>query len=281
MMKEITEWGKDFLVLDEEQDFDEFALQMLRENNICGLLAVEKRVFNGEEKLYYDISGKLPLLPKEKEGFLTGQDIRMLMQSLCCLILELHAYFLEPQGILLQFEMIYKADETYFFCYNPVISECDIRERNLSAFVEDLLEYTDHEDAAAVFLSYEFYNRIKEGKNITQSLEEVLSLSLEKDSEENRPMEEAEENDILTENFGEEEAGEKEVVFDMVTFVVFAVLFLVSLGYLLFMYFGEKNIKFFEITQTKNGLLSLIFLALSILGMFVGTVHRIDIKEKK
>ena len=278
-MKEIEEWGKKYMVLvpEQEQKVDLFALQMLQENKIRGLLPLEKRVFNGEEKFYYDVSGKQSMAEEPPQQSLSGADIRMLLQSLHCLITELHFYFLDVKGILMQFEYIFKAEKEYFFCYNPSFGD-EKTERKWSMFAENLLGYTNHDDDLAVLLSYDFYRKSKEKKSILQVLEEVLSLSLESEDEE-VPM--AEEEDFLIGISGEEESEEQKKSFDVITFSIFAIWFLVSLGYLLFLFYSGENIKFSETAGTPNGRIALIFLGLSLLGMLACTVPRIDIKEKK
>ena len=279
MMKEIEELEKSYIVLmpGQEQKVDLFALQMLQENRIRGLLVFEKRVFNGEEKFYYDVSGKQSMAEEPSELSLSGAEIRMLLQSLHCLITELHSYFLDIKGILLQFEYIFREEGEYFFCYNPSFGK-EETDRNWAGFAESLLGYTNHDDDLAVLLSYEFYRKSKEKKSILQILEEVLSLSLEPEEEE-IPV--ADEGDFLIGISAEEESGEQKKSFDMITFSIFAIWFLVSISYLLFLFYSGENIKFSETAGTPNGRTALIFLGLSILGMLACNVPRIDIKEKK
>ena len=63
-----TELGKSYMILDCVEKEESFAMQMLKENHIQGLLLFEKRSFNGEVQFFYDVTDMNPLAKQMKES---------------------------------------------------------------------------------------------------------------------------------------------------------------------------------------------------------------------
>lgn len=170
-----TELGKSYMILDCVEKEESFAMQMLKENHIQGLLLFEKRSFNGEVQFFYDVTDMNPLAKQMKESPLSEKKLRQLLQELYCVLEEIHSFFLSPEGILLQMEYMYEKGGRLFFCYYPV-KEADKWEVSIEMFAEMLLDQIDHEDEEAVELAYQFYAEVKERKKgILYILEDVLT----------------------------------------------------------------------------------------------------------
>lgn len=294
--------GKHYLIIKPEEPENEFAVHMLLENKISGLLPFEKRMFNGETQFYYDISGKHAIqtgLHQEQHPqnaqphLLSGKEICGMLRRLYCLADNLSSHFLDLKGVVLDPAFIYGDDREFYFCYNPS-SESEVQEV-LAGFAEEMLDYIDHDDEEAVMLGYQFYKKVKSGeRTLLQILEETLSeeeevTSGKKFSEETKvgteqlsDKTEWTEHDTTAEEITEEGA---ERLFwrekpDIGTLLCFVPALIVSLGYLYEIYTASGGVSLSVIRDGQGGWLALLFAFLSIPGMAAGFVN-IDIKEKK
>ncbi len=257
------EMGKSYLFLEAGQTEEEFSTQMLLENQIQGLLGFEKRSFNGEIQFFYDITGKHSLESHVREELLQEKEVRRLLQCLYCVIEELHSYFLDAGGLLMESEYIYEDDKGFSFCYYPS-EEKNTPEEKLMDFAEYLLEMIDHEDEDAVQLVYCFYKMVKESeKGILWILEDALIQEIS----EKIPEEEV----WYTQEKEHEEPMEKRNSRDMYTIICFLISLLVSLCYL-----GTSS--FTLIPNSAATVIAYVFVFASIPGIVAGFV---DIERKK
>lgn len=278
----IEDLGKNYLMLSAGQTENEFAVRMLSENKIQGLLVFEKRMFNGEALHFYDVSGKQALSAGLKETLFSGEEMRCLFRSLYCLAEDLRLYFLEMKGVILDFNMIFRDAKSYYFCYDP--SAESVFGNTLEHFAEELPGYIDHEDEEAVMLGYSFYKLVRAGdKAFIQILEEVLSESCEKSPWQEDCFEEQEENiGEITEKPEESLNRTKNIKFrnpDIWSLVFFAGALLVSLCYLAECCFLTGGL-IFDFLKKGPGIAAFLIAFLSIPGMAAAFVD-IDIKAKK
>lgn len=271
------EQGKTYLSFIPEQTYCNFAVEMLTENTLKGLLPFEERIFNGDTYFFYDITGGRRLKHRTEEELLGGNEVRRLLQSLYCLAGELYSYFLEPGCVVLDSAYIYEKENEYLFCYEPFENAGD-GEENISSFANELISCIDHEDEEAVVLSYSLYRISKEeGYSLLKILEEVLKDGQKEETEEEKAGAEGD-LDIETEipdifEDADGEAGNKKILQDKYTTGIFFLLFVVSLSYFVSGFSGEN------LYQVQT-IVMIIFLILSVPGMALGFVA-IDIKEKK
>ncbi len=170
-----TELGKSYLVLDCEEREDIFAMQMLEENHICSLLPFERRCFNGELQFFYDVTEMCTMAERVEKKPLGAKDVRRLLQGLYCVFEEIHSFFLEADGLLLQAEYIYETQDKMLFCYFPS-KEVDGLDFGIEVFAEKLLDQLDNDDEEALQMAYQFYALVKDAKKgILYILEEVLT----------------------------------------------------------------------------------------------------------
>ena len=277
--------GKKYLVISPESPEKEFAVQMLSENKIPGLLSFEKRIFNGDTGFFYDVSGKHALQDNLEPLLLSGKKISGLLQSLYCVSGSIGSYFLEIQGIILDVEYIFEDEQGMYFCYNP---SSEVKEEQvLETFATRLLEIIDHDDDMAVELGYGFYKMVKQGdKAILQILEEILSEGVPVDEiEEKRENRiEVEEDIWMTEEDVEEKCDMWEIFFqkkpDRETLICFVVLLVVSLGYLGYLLCLSQEMSLAGVTGSNSSITAIVFVVLSVLGMTAAFVD-IDIKGKR
>ena len=171
-----------------------FALRMIQENRIVGLLPMHSRMFNGRQDLYYEIDGMRSLEAVAKHGPLRGPQLRTLLADLYALCLLLPEYFLSPEALLLSEKRIWSGEGHFYFCYGfperqekeeqeegPVEEQAEEKTEektekkgDLSTFSGMLLGLIDHDDEEAVVLAYQFYKAVSEGGDLKQGLEYTL-----------------------------------------------------------------------------------------------------------
>lgn len=180
---------KSYLVLKKEDMGQEagFALKMLCDNSIPGLLPLSEHIFNGEEELYYDISSRQPLSIQFEKKEMQKQNLEILFSDMKSVLEKLDEYLMDMEYLVLNPEHIYirSADEHIDFLYTFCKDE-DF-EHTTYAFAEYLLDKIQNEDEQAVVYAYGFYRYIKEEKgDLVRALER---LSQDKIAEIEQPEE--------------------------------------------------------------------------------------------
>lgn len=174
----------------EEEDKNDYRIQMLLQNNILGLLEVSQQALNGNNKLYYEISSMVSL---EEEYIKKEMDYESLKELLlgCVIVYQsLEEYLLDDQQIVLTPEYIYINPETRKpkFCFYPDYGR-DGRDA-VKELMEYVLEKLDHTNSEAVMLGYKVYKitrnpnftmkeiemAVLEDKKIKKEKEEVIEL---------------------------------------------------------------------------------------------------------
>ncbi len=186
MIKQET--GGSYLVIQlepEQSEEEAFALRMLCENRIRGLLPMQIRSFNGESNLYYEITGLQSLEAFCRIRPLSGKMLRVLMGDLYRLCRVLPEYVLKDDRITLTPDKIFTDTTGFSFCY--AIS--DPKEQNSGkaneklAFAGELLGLIDHEDEEAVLYGYRFYKAAGETRELLGCVERTLGEKSEEDEE--------------------------------------------------------------------------------------------------
>lgn len=99
-----------------------YPYRMLCANRIEGLLPVDRRSFDGESYLYFDITAKVRLTDLMGRGGLTAETALSLLARLIEVQEVLASYLLDAGRILLDPETVYydPREETWSFAYSPV-----------------------------------------------------------------------------------------------------------------------------------------------------------------
>lgn len=255
------ETERNYMILEAEQTEQFFSTQMLFENKIPGLIIFESRCFNGENKYFYDITGRHSLKEYVKREQLREREIRKLLQCLYRVVIEMRSYFLNAGGLLMDPEYIFRDEKEFCFCFYPP-QENVSTEASLKILAEQLLELSDDEDDDTLELIYSFYKIVTESeKGIVCILEEVL-IQEKEITKELIPVE--------TEEIPQEIAENKFYI-DIYTVVCFLITLLVSLCYLFFYTFPRAP-------KAPVELILCAFVLISIPGIALGFV---DIGRKK
>lgn len=158
----------------------DYQLRMILDNDIPGLLSAKTREWNGEEKLYYDISSRQPLsrmFEKNEIGFL---ELKGFLYSLEDIKQQLRRFLIDEELLIIDpdFCFIEPGEQSVEWIISPAPMD-DIREQ-YTKLGEFILEHTDHADNEARELALEIYRSIKEERflveNIIQTMENAKLL---------------------------------------------------------------------------------------------------------
>ncbi len=157
---------RSYLVIAEEIKKDtanenEFAITMISENKIPGLIPVGERLFNGEKELYYDISSRQSLDVMYEKRPITADVLKRLFSDLRSAYGCIDEYLLDTDKVLLKPEYIYTDlnDGSFEFLFYPFD---ETGSEDGYEFAEYILDRISGEDEDAVMTAYEFYRLIKE-----------------------------------------------------------------------------------------------------------------------
>lgn len=188
-----------FLIIEGEEETEDFQARMLNENDIPGLLKTSVKFVDDKVHYYYDISGKSSLKMIYEKSKLKKEQMKFVVESVIQAIRQVQKYMLEGSGILLDPEYIYCEDEKYYFCYYP---RCDLDLRKeFHKLTEFFVREVDYKDREGVHLAYTLHKEtMEEHYSIEKIMEgiheevEVPKISYEEKREENM-----EENMIIAE----------------------------------------------------------------------------------
>ena len=171
------EYDKSSLIINQQLMTSEeyFQQQMILENCVEGLLPCSLHTFNGENQMFYDISGKQTIECIFEKRQMQAEDIRGLLFGIGETLKHMKEFLLDENYLLLLPKHIYLnlSKEQVYLCFCP-FEKGDFT-KSIIELAEYLLEHTNHEDSEAVFLSYQFYRRVKENDYpFLQVIEELI-----------------------------------------------------------------------------------------------------------
>lgn len=166
-----------YLVLEEQSmsSTQYYQMKMVTENQINHLLKVSVHNFNGENRFYYDISGKQTLACIFEKKEMEADQLISILSGLSKVLVELENFFLEENYLCLDPEYVYMNVNTkqLFLCFYP------FEERDFSLGIRQLAEYLlnliNHQDEKAVAVGYQFYRLTREDNFILGHILEEIS----------------------------------------------------------------------------------------------------------
>lgn len=187
-------WNQSIMILKEEPIKAGYELEMLKYNEVRGLLPMQIITEEGEEHLCYDITGK-----KSLDSYLENQSIefsllRRLLENLIHLCREMDKYLLDENALILKQEMIFlngNMTELYF-CYEAG-REGDLK-KEFSRLLEELMPKFEHGNREETKVVYDLYQRTQEENYSLLELQELFfpSGNTQEESEETYLYEEEE-----------------------------------------------------------------------------------------
>lgn len=288
------ELNRQYIMVEDTCQEDNFSLQMLLENNIPGLIACKRQTFNGEMLLYYDITGKRALSDYPKK--LGVDDIKELLHAVYLCIRSLNSYFLSADFICFSPDTIFEEKGKWYFCY--FVNEK--QQAGAYELAKTLLEMVNPTDECAAVIAYQFYQGItQKNGTLAAMIEDIL---YPKDTQETASFSQADaedetygaseeggcclshmydENKTAGENLNKEDdkivqegveenqnRPQSENRPDKIAIVIFVLLFLVSLMAGLLLVIRQKIVSVSGFLGYREGILSVCFFALGIIGLF-------------
>ena len=170
--------------IEENNAKNTFLNKMLTENAIKGLLPCEIRTIDMENKYYYNISSKQPVVNVFEKGQVDELQTQKLVQNIIEAVKESKKYMLSESDFILQPEYVYMNISNFEIglCYLPGYN-VSIKEQ-LSVFLEFLLEKVDHNNQKAIVMAYGLYKLIKGGEVSFENIEEFMRNTIKEETKE-------------------------------------------------------------------------------------------------
>lgn len=197
-----------YLILKDQKipDCDDYAIRMLLNSSIPGLLACTVHKIDNQAFFYYEITSKQPLAWILENQKIDREMLVLVIGALMRVIEEIEAYLLNPKTLILDPEHIYvnMADqEVGFICWPGNEQDCE----NFFQLMEYLLPRIDHEDQEAVVLGYQLYRRAMEDQADPEEIRKALYQEVLQ-PEKPKAMPKFQEESIQEESFTQQEVLE-------------------------------------------------------------------------
>lgn len=170
-----SDLNQSWLIIDgEEMEAENYQLQMLRENDIPGILSMEARCIDGSLQYYYDISGTASLTQNFEHEKLGCQAIKKIVDGLSDTLQTLKRYMLSTEKIIVDPEYIFWKQGQPLFCYYPQCTQ------NLKAAFHRVTEFfvreVDYRDEEGVHLAYLLHKAtMEENYSVEQIMQEFAN----------------------------------------------------------------------------------------------------------
>ncbi len=194
------EMNRNYMVLHPEKEIGgSYALRMLSENRIAGLLPFQEKRIDGETFLYFNITSRQSLARMMEYRSFKAKEIRQITSDLIVTMTFLEKFLMDGDQLCLEPDMIYvdPDDLNANFCLLP--GNDSLFEENFRKLARYILDHVDHTDGEAVILAFALF-RAGEKENLgIRDLEKCL-----------RPGETDGKEDNFRENIGKEKLYETE-----------------------------------------------------------------------
>ena len=209
--------GNYMIIRDFEKEIKEgeeaFCIKMLEKNTIDNIISIEKRIINGDNHLYYDITYKQSFDNVYVKSTMSYDQVRKLLLNIIDTIERASEYLLNENDFILKSKYIYldlksgDVNLSYLSGYHK-----DIKEQ-MGDFMEDMMNLADYKDRAGVRLVYDLYGACKEdGYTLAYLKDLILSSNQEEAIEEKKQVESKKVNkEIKIPVMKEKTTGEEEV----------------------------------------------------------------------
>ena len=152
------EMNRNYMVLHLEKEIGgSYALRMLSENRINGLLPFQEKRIDGETFLYFNITSRQSLARMMEYRSFKAKEIRQITSDLVVTMTALERFLMDGDQLCLEPDMIYvdPDDLKANFCLLPGSgSQFEESFRKLARYI---LDHVDHTDGDAVVLAFALF----------------------------------------------------------------------------------------------------------------------------
>lgn len=139
-----------------------YQINMIRYNDIAGLLPVQFFIEDGEYRYFYDISCMESLYERMKQKKYSIKEIRTVMSDLYRCVLQMEEYLLDTDCLILEPEYLFTAKDRFNiqFCFYQ--DKKETFEKSLEKLFDYFLNQLDYQDEKTVVLVYSLYQKSRE-----------------------------------------------------------------------------------------------------------------------
>ncbi|MEE1086872.1 MAG: DUF6382 domain-containing protein [Schaedlerella sp.] len=158
-------------IFTEEPYEEDYQIQMIRQNKIEGVLAVEGCEIEGKSRYTYEISGFASMKKIYEKKVMKKEELKSFVEELLSISDRIQKFLLEPNSLVLDPECIFRKSGKWNFCYLPG------KKKEIKQQFHQLSEYfvktIDYKDTASILLAYELHKAsFQEHYNLRQIIEE-------------------------------------------------------------------------------------------------------------
>lgn len=225
---------------------DNYQTHILLENQVPGLLPCKMQRINGQEYLYYEITGSQSLENLYEKGKFDKNTLKALFLQIVATLERLDEYLLNRDFLLLNSMYIYKNldQDTYSFFWFP--EQENTIEQEFCALTEYVLPKIEHKDKGAVTIGYGMHKLAVEKRIQPDCIRQIIYGEKEErnvDFEIKDDTERKERQKILDDFYQEEEEEEPPVK------KIFAVgiFFIAGIAFFFIRYLSRMGIRYLGI----------------------------------
>ena len=162
-----------------EKEVNTYLDKMITENEIKGLIPCEIRLLDMQERYYYNISSKQAVVNVFEKGQVDEIQTSKLVKNIIAAVKEAKRYMLPEDDFILAPEYVFMNISNFDvgLCYLPGYNR-NIK-KQLSEFLEFILEKVNHNNEKAIVMAYGLYKLIREGNVSFDNIEEYMRNILE------------------------------------------------------------------------------------------------------
>lgn len=155
-----TREGKGSILITEGLEESSYQMEMLRKNQLPGLLPVQLSTIDGQREYYYEAGRLIPLAAYLEKRTVDVEMLQSYIKSMKDLLDSLEEYLLEPDCLCMKAEHIYidEKEQNLRFCYGPCVQEQF--QKGLLQLWQFFLQRLDYSDRQSVIMAYEIYQNI-------------------------------------------------------------------------------------------------------------------------
>ena len=170
------ETSRIFLTVHDESltETETFSMRMLCGGILPGMLRCHLKSVDGENCIYYDVTGLQTLRTTYQTGKLRFADIRFMLEECIGVIEEMEDYLLIPDQLLLTPDHVFVNPERtkmYFCCFPGAFQDVRVQ---LSGLAEFILPLIDHHDRKGMSAGYGFYRSVMNDSAPINELREAI-----------------------------------------------------------------------------------------------------------
>ena len=162
------------IVKDADFEFESYELEMVLQNDLKNLVPMQVLVADGKVEYWFDVTGMKTLEQELSVADADREMIKLLLESICSVKMELEEYLLDDKDIPYTMGMIFRnrTGNRIQFCYIPGYHCGDYP--GIRKLFEELMQRLNHTDQEAVRMTYGIYEICALAEPVLEDYLEIL-----------------------------------------------------------------------------------------------------------